>query len=108
MNSLIHGFDGINNGIIDIAIKDEDDQVIIDFKDNGNGVTEQQLEKLFDPFFTTKRDQGGSGLGTHITFNLVKQTLSGEIEVTSSPGKGLHYHISFPKDMPKPLSIFNN
>ncbi|WP_283710211.1 sensor histidine kinase [Pseudoalteromonas prydzensis] len=108
MNSLIHGFDGINNGIIDIAIKDEDDQVIIDFKDNGNGVTEQQLEKLFDPFFTTKRDQGGSGLGTHITFNLVKQTLSGEIDVTSSPGQGLHYHISFPKDMPKPLSIFNN
>ena len=108
MNSLIHGFDGVSNGIIDIAIKDEDDQVIIDFKDNGNGVTEQQLEKLFDPFFTTKRDQGGSGLGTHITFNLVKQTLSGEIEVTSSPGEGLHYHISFPKDMPKPLSIFNN
>ncbi|MFK3873665.1 sensor histidine kinase [Pseudoalteromonas rhizosphaerae] len=108
MNSLIHGFDGVSNGIIDIAIKDEDDQVIIDFKDNGNGVTEQQLEKLFDPFFTTKRDQGGSGLGTHITFNLVKQTLSGEIDATSSPGNGLHYHISFPKDMPKPLSIFNN
>ncbi|NMM39972.1 sensor histidine kinase [Pseudoalteromonas arctica] len=108
MNSLIHGFDGVSNGIIDIAIKNEDDQVIIDFKDNGNGVTEQQLEKLFDPFFTTKRDQGGSGLGTHITFNLVKQTLSGKIDATSSPGNGLHYHISFPKDMPKPLSIFNN
>ncbi|MDN3379929.1 MULTISPECIES: ATP-binding protein [unclassified Pseudoalteromonas] len=108
MNSLIHGFDGVNNGVIDILIKDDDSQVIIDFKDNGNGVSEQQLEKLFDPFFTTKRDQGGSGLGTHITFNLVKQTLSGEIEASSSPGNGLHYHISFPKNMPKPLSIFNN
>ncbi|MCQ8879097.1 ATP-binding protein [Pseudoalteromonas shioyasakiensis] len=108
MNSLIHGFDGVSNGVIDILIKDDDNHVIIDFKDNGNGVSEQQLEKLFDPFFTTKRDQGGSGLGTHITFNLVKQTLSGEIEVSSSPGNGLHYHISFPKDMPKPLSIFNN
>lgn len=108
MNSLIHGFDGVNNGVIDILIKDDDSQVIIDFKDNGNGVSEQQLEKLFDPFFTTKRDQGGSGLGTHITFNLVKQTLSGEIKASSSPGNGLHYHISFPKDMPKPLSIFNN
>ncbi|MEI5617371.1 HAMP domain-containing sensor histidine kinase, partial [Streptomyces brasiliscabiei] len=60
MNSLIHGFDGVNNGVIDILIKDDDSQVIIDFKDNGNGVSEQQLEKLFDPFFTTKRDQGGS------------------------------------------------
>ncbi|WP_404340944.1 sensor histidine kinase [Pseudoalteromonas mariniglutinosa] len=108
MNSLIHGFEGIHNGIIDINIKEVDEQVVIDFKDNGNGVTAQQLERLFDPFFTTKRDQGGSGLGTHITFNLVKQTLSGDIEVTSEPGNGLHYHISFPKNMPKPLSMFNS
>lgn len=108
MNSLIHGFEGIESGVIDIIIKDEDDEVVIDFKDNGNGVSKDQLEKLFDPFFTTKRDQGGSGLGTHITFNLVKQTLSGDIEVSSEVGKGLHYHISFPKNMPKPLSMFNS
>lgn len=108
MNSLIHGFEGIESGIIDIVIKEEDDEVIIDFKDNGNGVSKEQLEKLFDPFFTTKRDQGGSGLGTHITFNLVKQTLSGDIEVSSEINKGLHYHISFPKNMPKPLSMFNS
>ncbi|WP_462146064.1 sensor histidine kinase [Pseudoalteromonas gelatinilytica] len=108
MNSLIHGFEGIESGIIDIVIKEEDDEVVIDFKDNGNGVSKDQLEKLFDPFFTTKRDQGGSGLGTHITFNLVKQTLSGDIEVSSEVGKGLHYHISFPKNMPKPLSMFNS
>ncbi|WP_300417847.1 HAMP domain-containing sensor histidine kinase [uncultured Pseudoalteromonas sp.] len=108
MNALIHGFEGIESGIIDIIIKDEEDEVVIDFKDNGNGVSEHQLEKLFDPFFTTKRDQGGSGLGTHITLNLVKQTLGGDIEVTSEVGKGLHYHISFPKNMPKPLSMFNS
>ena len=108
MNSLIHGFEGIESGIIDIVIKEEDDEVVIDFKDNGNGVSKDQLEKLFDPFFTTKRDQGGSGLGTHITFNLVKQTLSGDIEVSSEVGKGLHYHISFQKNMPKPLSMFNS
>lgn len=108
MNSLIHGFEGIESGIIDIVIKEEDDEVVIDFKDNGNGVSKDQLEKLFDPFFTTKRDQGGSGLGTHITFNLVKQTLSGDIKVSSEVGKGLHYHISFPKNMPKPLSMFNS
>jgi len=46
-------------------------------------------------------------LGTHIMFNLVKQTLSGSIEATSEPGQGLHYFIQFPKNMAKPLSIFN-
>jgi len=106
MNSLIHGLEGITLGEIHITITEENDLVNIIFKDNGKGVESGQLVKLFDPFFTTKRDQGGSGLGTHIVFNLVKQTLSGEIEVSSSLGEGLIYHISFPKNMPTPMSLF--
>ncbi|MBH0058174.1 sensor histidine kinase [Pseudoalteromonas sp. SWXJZ94C] len=107
MNSLIHGFEGKNNGIMDIKITSDETNLTIDYKDNGNGVTNEQLKKLFDPFFTTKRDQGGSGLGTHIMLNLVKQTLSGSIDASSEAGKGLRYYIKFPKNMPKPLPIFN-
>lgn len=99
MNSLIHGFEDIQLGAIDITITDDNDDVCIVYKDNGKGVSKHQLEKLFDPFFTTKRDQGGSGLGTHITLNLVKQTLNGEIEVESEEGKGLTYYIRFPKNL---------
>ena len=58
-------------------------------------------------FFTTKRDQGGSGLGTHITLNLVKQTLNGEIEVSSEEGKGLSYMIRFPKTLQQPTNMFD-
>ncbi|KAF7774359.1 hypothetical protein PCIT_a0793 [Pseudoalteromonas citrea] len=107
MNSLIHGFEGIDKGRIDIEITDDNDDVRILYRDNGRGVSSVQLEKLFDPFFTTKRDQGGSGLGTHITLNLVKQTLNGDIEVTSEEGQGLVYEISFPKNMQAPLAIFS-
>lgn len=107
VNSLIHGFEGKDNGVMDINITSDETNLSINYKDNGNGVTAEQLEKLFNPFFTTKRDEGGSGLGTHIMFNLVKQTLSGSIEATSEPGQGLHYFIQFPKNMAKPLSIFN-
>ena len=107
VNSLIHGFEGKTNGVMDITITSDENNLTIDYKDNGNGVQPDQLEKLFNPFFTTKRDEGGSGLGTHIMFNLVKQTLSGSIEATSEPGEGLHYFIQFPKNMAKPLSIFN-
>ena len=107
VNSLIHGFEGKENGVMDINITSDETNLTINYKDNGNGVTAEQLEKLFNPFFTTKRDEGGSGLGTHIMFNLVKQTLSGSIEATSEPGQGLHYFIQFPKNMAKPLSIFN-
>ncbi|WP_462159270.1 ATP-binding protein [Pseudoalteromonas sp. GB56] len=107
MNSLIHGFEGITHGNINIDVTEQDGRVLINYRDDGRGVNEEQLDKLFDPFFTTKRDQGGSGLGTHITFNLVKQTLGGDIEVSSKPNEGLQYMITIPKDMPKPMQMFN-
>ncbi|RZF88059.1 HAMP domain-containing protein [Pseudoalteromonas sp. CO325X] len=107
MNSLIHGFEGVEKGTITIDVSENDGLVDINYRDNGRGVDAEQLDKLFDPFFTTKRDQGGSGLGTHITFNLVKQTLGGEIEVSSEPGQGLQYRITIPKDLPKPMQMFN-
>lgn len=97
MNSLIHGFEGMTEGKIRITVREAHQQIHLHYSDNGNGITSHQLEQLFNPFFTTKRDEGGSGLGTHITYNLVKQTLGGTIEVSSKPGQGLHYHICFPK-----------
>lgn len=97
MNSVLHGFDGIEQGTIDINIEDLGDNVQINYSDNGKGVSKEQLKMLFEPFYTTKRDQGGSGLGTNIAFNLVKQSLDGEIEAYSEEGKGLTYKIELPK-----------
>lgn len=99
MNSLIHGFEHIEQGLIRITVLEDNEHIDIRYTDNGKGVAAEQLAQLFHPFFTTKRDQGGSGLGTHITYNLVRQTLGGSIEVMSEPGHGLHYHILFPKKL---------
>jgi signal transduction histidine kinase len=99
MNSLIHGFEDIKEGLVRITVLDDDNNVDIHFSDNGKGLAPEQLENLFHPFFTTKREQGGSGLGTHITYNLVRQTLAGSITVNSEQGQGLHYHIRFPKNL---------
>lgn len=99
MNSLIHGFEHLEQGQIRITVLEDNNNIDIRYADNGKGLEEEQLAKLFHPFFTTKRDQGGSGLGTHITYNLVRQTLGGSIEVSSEPGQGLHYHIWFPKKL---------
>lgn len=106
MNSLLHGFENINSGQITIEVNIVEDDLIINYQDNGIGLKPAQLKHLFDPFFTTKRDQGGSGLGAHIIFNLVKQTLNGKIEASSEPNQGLHYRISFPKNIPSPLPLF--
>lgn len=96
MNSLIHGFEGKENGVIDMKITDDDENVYIDYQDNGKGLSPEMLAKHFDAFFTTRRGKGGSGLGTHIMYNLVTQTLGGKIEAESEQGNGLRYTLHFP------------
>lgn len=98
MNSLIHGFENQSLGEIKMLIWDDTDSVHIDYKDNGKGLSKEMLDKHFDAFFTTRRGRGGSGLGTHIMYNLVTQTLGGKIEAESEPDKGLQYTIVFPKN----------
>lgn len=96
MNSLIHGFENTRAGLITIDITTDEDTLFAHYKDNGKGLSEDNLQRHFDAFYTTKRGKGGSGLGTHIMYNLVTQTLGGQIDAESALGKGLDYKISFP------------
>jgi len=98
MNSLLHGFDNIEKGQISIDISDNDQTVLIVYKDNGKGMSEEQLAKIYDPFYTTRRGQGGTGLGMHIVYNLVTQSLSGEISCNSKQGEYTVFQITIPKD----------
>ncbi|GAB3030813.1 sensor histidine kinase [Bowmanella dokdonensis] len=96
MNSLIHGFENKKSGQIKIKVSRRDSDICIDYQDNGKGLPAHLLSKLFEAFFTTRRGRGGSGLGTHIMYNLVTQALSGQIEASSEEGKGLRYQVQFP------------
>ncbi len=96
MNSLSHAFEGIEKGNIDISISRKGKNAVVKYSDDGNGMSEEVLVRIFDPFFTTKRGKGGSGLGMHIVYNLVTQSLGGEIECRSSVGKGTKILIKFP------------
>ncbi|TKB04655.1 HAMP domain-containing histidine kinase [Alteromonas portus] len=97
VNSITHGFENNVAGTITLDVKEAGENVVINYKDNGRGLSEEELSKLFDAFFTTKRAEGGSGLGTHIMYNLVTQSLHGHIEAESTLGSGLQYIIRFPK-----------
>jgi signal transduction histidine kinase len=97
MNSIIHGFEDMNKGQIDITIESVDaTKVSIEFKDNGKGIPEHLRKRIFDPFVTTKRGQGGSGLGMHLVYNLVTQALNGSISVVSEIDQGVQFRILFP------------
>lgn len=96
MNALMHGLEQVSDGVIVIKIKSSRNNAMLTVKDNGKGMSSDILDSVFDPFFTTKRGAGGTGLGMHIVYNLVKVTLGGEIVVNSSPGEGTKVFISVP------------
>ncbi|MDN4501957.1 ATP-binding protein [Alteromonadaceae bacterium BrNp21-10] len=97
MNSLIHGFEYMDVGQIDISAHMlGNDKLKLVYKDNGKGLPEHLRKRIFDPFVTTKRGRGGSGLGMHLVFNLVTQALGGNIEIESVEGKGTSFEIVFP------------
>jgi len=97
MNSLIHGFEGIQKGAIKIKIKKEAQQVYLSYEDNGIGMPVDSLKHLFEPFFTTRRGKGGSGLGAHLIYNLVTQGLNGRISVFNKASGGLQFDVEFPE-----------
>ena len=101
MNAYLHGYDNdlSASGRIKISVKDQGANIQLVFEDDGKGMDEEVRDKLFDPYFTTKRGQGGSGLGMPIIQNLINEVLQGKIEVTSSPGQGSCFLITFPKSL---------
>jgi signal transduction histidine kinase len=97
MNSIHHAFEAEQAGTIRIAATADGDWVEIVYSDNGKGMPEDVAEKMFDPFFTTRRGHGGSGLGLHISYNLVTQILGGDIKAETAPGKGARFEIRLPR-----------
>jgi signal transduction histidine kinase len=88
MNSMIHGFEGIEAGRIELQASVVDGKLHFRYSDNGQGMHPEVVEKIFEPFFTTKRWPEGTGLGMHIVYNLVNQGLGGKITCTSTRGEG--------------------
>jgi len=104
-NSLLHGFDGRNNGhghgSITLSAHDSGNgEIAITLSDTGVGIAPEILPKIYDPFFTTRMGAGGSGLGLYITHNIVTGVLGGRIDAASAPGHGASFMLRLPKVAP--------
>jgi signal transduction histidine kinase len=97
MNAVTHAFPDDRAGFIELrVIPYRGDMVRMTFRDDGVGVSPENLARLFDPFFTTRRDKGSTGLGLHIVYNLVTASLQGSIAVESELGRGTTFVIDLP------------
>ena len=70
-----------------------DGRVIIEVRDRGIGISQDDLARIFDPFFTTHRT--GTGLGLAITRNII-EGLGGSIAISSTPGRGTDVRVELP------------
>ena len=87
------------NGVITVAAKIENNQLLISVSDSGIGMTEEQQAKVFQAFVQadskTSVNYGGTGLGLAIVSNFCDM-LGGKIELTSAPGEGSRFDVSLP------------
>jgi len=81
---------------LSIIVYERDDKIMIDVKDTGIGIEENNLEQIFDPFFTQKEVGQGLGLGLSISYNIV-QDFGGQIRVTSTPENGSRFTLELKK-----------
>lgn len=82
VTNSIYALDGINNPVITIGYRLEQNKVHLEISDNGKGIKADLMEKIFIPFFTTRKN--GSGIGLTISKNIMKMH-QGTLEVQSVP-----------------------
>jgi signal transduction histidine kinase len=93
-NILKNAFAAMNeNGTLEISIFKSNGNVVMSFKDSGQGIEANHINQVFQPLFSTKSK--GIGLGLSIT-KMIIENHGGTIRVDSEPGKGANFIIEMP------------
>ncbi len=94
MNIIQNAFDAVNgNGVVTLDYYIDKNSFIIDIKDNGKGISEENKKKIFDLYYSTKKD--GNGLGLSISQKIISQH-DGTIEIENNLPEGSIFRIKIP------------
>ncbi|MCK5111642.1 MAG: HAMP domain-containing histidine kinase, partial [Arcobacteraceae bacterium] len=85
----------IEEPTITIDLKRINDTAIISIEDNGGGIEDDIITKIFDPYFTTKHQSQGTGLGLHMSYKIVTESLQGKL-YTKNTNTGAKFFIEIP------------
>ena len=85
MDNAIDAMQG--TGEISLRTYSEDNHVVVEITDNGSGIPENIQARVFEPFFTTKAPGHGTGLGLHLSHDIIANRHHGQLLVKSKPGE---------------------
>jgi PAS domain S-box-containing protein len=93
-NILINAIEAMeqNKGELAVSMHASPDTYTVCIKDNGVGISEENLPRLFEPFFTSKKN--GMGLGLAASYSIL-QSHSASVHVESKINKGTNFIINF-------------
>jgi len=83
--------------IIQVNTKENEKSIIVEFIDNGPGISEHVKGRIFEPFFTTKDVNSGTGLGLSVSYFIITKNHHGTMHVESIEGKETKFVITLPK-----------
>jgi PAS domain S-box-containing protein len=96
MNLVVNARDAMpDGGRLSLEVDVTSDEGRITVRDNGTGISAENLTRIFDPYFSTKAQGRGSGLGLASVYATVRQH-GGSVEVESVVGMGTAFHLVFP------------
>ena len=95
-NSIMHAYEKNKEGFILIRVVQKINYIKIIYKDDGKGISKENLHKIFNPFYTTNRIDGSVGLGLNVIYNVVQNNLQGNINYYSRENKGTIFVITIP------------
>ncbi len=100
LTNLLNNSEEHGASSVEISLARENQELILIFCDDGEGISEANRKKIFTPFFTTKRDEGGTGLGLRIVKTILKAH-KGEIRLLDSD-RGACLMVTLPLALPQP------
>jgi signal transduction histidine kinase len=80
---------------INISLETTDKTAIVTIEDNAGGIPEHVMPKIFDQYFTTKDESIGTGLGLHMSYKIITDSLDGKLYVKNSQN-GAKFFIELP------------
>jgi signal transduction histidine kinase len=96
IDNAVDAMDG--KGEIRIKTYEEDNRVVVEITDNGPGIPQEIQPRIFEPFFTTKAPGHGTGLGLHISHDIIANRHHGQLLVESKPGETT-FRVILPKQI---------